>query len=90
LKENKYIIKKINRDKKWGQLVIHQNITIQTGVNILGSESYGKQMRKEKKNTETVVIIIRRKTKQKKMKHNPDLTLTSCCCNETKKIDSLR
>ena len=44
---------------------MHQNITIQTGVNILGSESYGKRMRKEKKNTETVVII-RSKTKQKK------------------------
>ena len=64
MKENKYIIKKINRDKKWGQLVIHQNITIQTGVNILGSESYGKQMKKEKKNTEA--LVIRRKIKQKK------------------------
>jgi hypothetical protein len=45
---------------------MHQNITIQTGVNILGSENYGKRMKKEKKNTEAVVIIIRRKMKQKK------------------------
>ena len=45
---------------------MHQNITIQTGVNILGSESYGKRMRKEKKNTGAVVIIIRRKMKPKK------------------------
>ena len=66
MKENKYIINKINRDKKWDQLVMHQNITIQTGVNILGSESYGKRMRKEKKNTGAVVIIIRRKMKPKK------------------------
>ena len=65
LKENKYIINKINRDKKWDQLVMHQNITIQTGVNILGSESYGKRMRKEKKNTGPP-LIRKRKMKPKK------------------------
>lgn len=43
---------------------MRQNITIQTGVNILGSESYGKQIRKKK-----IIVAQRiiRKMNQKKI-----------------------